>query len=92
MPNLSTPNKVYLIDFGEPDSCLPIIRGFCLESEEDAVLYLKNPAGISRSDRRAQLDALAALNQNVFNHMPTPRCFPEYNSMKMTGMQASVPS
>ena len=35
-------------------------QGILLRSEEDPVLYLKNPAGVSRSDRRAQLDALAA--------------------------------
>ena len=47
-------------------------QGILLRSEKDPVLYLNNPAGVSRSDRRAQLDALAALNQNHYKSFADP--------------------
>ena len=36
-------------------------QGILLRSQGDPVLYLSNPKGVSRKDRRAQLDALAKL-------------------------------
>ena len=38
-------------------------QGVALRSSGDPVLYLQNPDGLSRSLRRAQLDALASLNE-----------------------------
>ena len=38
-------------------------QGILLRSQGDAVLYLSNPKGVNRKDRRVQLDTLAALNQ-----------------------------
>ena len=67
-------------------------QGILLRSEEDAVLYLKNPAGVSRSDRRAQLDALAALNQNHYQSFADPEVLSRIQQHEMAyRMQASVP-
>ena len=67
-------------------------RGILLRSEEDAVLYLKNPVGVSRSDRRAQLDALAALNQNHYQSYADPEVLSRIQQHEMAyRMQASVP-
>ena len=67
-------------------------QGILLRSEEDAVLYLKNPAGVSRSDRRAQLDALAALNQNHYQSYADPEVLSRIQQHEMAyRMQASVP-
>ena len=38
-------------------------QGILMRSQGDPVLYLANPPGVSRSDRRAQLDLLQTLNQ-----------------------------
>ncbi|MGY8690823.1 MAG: DUF1501 domain-containing protein, partial [Verrucomicrobiales bacterium] len=37
-------------------------QGVLMRSEGDPVLYLNNPKGVTRNDRRAQLDALVAIN------------------------------
>ena len=67
-------------------------QGILLRSEEDPVLYLKNPAGVSRSDRRAQLDALAALNQNHYQSYADPEVLSRIQQHEMAyRMQASVP-
>ncbi|MEL6108189.1 MAG: DUF1501 domain-containing protein, partial [Planctomycetota bacterium] len=47
-------------------------QGMLLRSAGDPVLYLSNPDGTSRQDRRAQLDALAALNQNQHQRFGDP--------------------
>jgi hypothetical protein len=38
-------------------------QGMLMRSEGDPVLYLSNPSGVTGTDRRAQLDALAAINE-----------------------------
>ena len=47
-------------------------QGVLLRSSGDPVLYLKDPAGITRANRRAQLDDLAALNQLKFARSGDP--------------------
>ncbi|MGD1979742.1 MAG: DUF1501 domain-containing protein, partial [Akkermansiaceae bacterium] len=47
-------------------------QGVLLRSQGDPVLYLNNPKGVTRTDRRAQLDTLAALNQSHHNQFGDP--------------------
>ena len=47
-------------------------QGVLLRSSGDPVLYLKDPPGITRANRRAQLDDLAALNQLKFAQSGDP--------------------
>ena len=47
-------------------------QGVLLRSEGDPVLYLKNPAGVTGRDRRAQLDTLAAINQAHYKQFADP--------------------
>ena len=58
----------------------------------DPVLYLSNPAGISRQARRAMLDDLSALNQNTFNQVGDPEIQTRMAQYEMSyQMQMSVP-
>ena len=66
-------------------------QGILLRSEGDAVLYLKNPVGVSRSDRRAQLDALASLNQNHYQSYADPEVLSRIQQHEMAyRMQLSL--
>ena len=66
-------------------------QGILLRSEEDPVLYLQNPS-VTRSDRRAQLDALSALNQNHYKSYADPEVLSRIQQHEMAyRMQASVP-
>jgi len=56
-------NRASLIGFGELVFCPLIIKVCCYAARGDPVLYLNNPPGVTRADRRAQLDALVAINQ-----------------------------
>ena len=47
-------------------------QGILLRSQGDPVLYLSNPAGVTRNDRRAQLKALATLNQEQHKRFADP--------------------
>ncbi|MFP6762176.1 MAG: DUF1501 domain-containing protein, partial [Planctomycetaceae bacterium] len=47
-------------------------QGMLLRSQGDPVLYLSNPRGVSSADRRAQLDALAALNRTQYERSLDP--------------------
>lgn len=67
-------------------------QGILLRSQGDPVLYLTNPAGISRSDRRAQLDALTALNQGQHERFGDPEILSRIQQHEMAyRMQSSVP-
>ena len=67
-------------------------QGILLRSEGDPVLYLSNPPGVSRSDRRAQLDALAAINQTQHERFSDPEVLSRIRQHEMAyKMQASVP-
>jgi hypothetical protein len=59
----------------------------------DPVLYLSNPAGLSRAMRRGQLDSLAKLNQLKFQQSGDPEINTRISQYEMAyRMQTSVPS
>jgi uncharacterized protein (DUF1501 family) len=67
-------------------------QGILFRAAENPVLYLKNPKGVSRSDRRAQLDALATLNQNHYQEFADPEVLSRIKQHEMAyRMQASIP-
>ena len=67
-------------------------QGMLLRSEGDPVLYLTNPAGVGRSDRRAQLDTLAALNGSQHSRFGDPEILARIRQHEMAyRMQMSVP-
>ena len=67
-------------------------QGILLRSEGDPVLYLSNPAGVSRKDRRAQLYTLSALNQSQHQRFADPEVLARIRQHEMAyRMQASVP-
>jgi hypothetical protein len=67
-------------------------QGMLMRSQGDAVLYLGNPAGVTRGDRRAQLDALAALNHRQHERLADPEILARIRQHEMAyRMQASVP-
>ncbi len=67
-------------------------QGMLLRSEGDPVLYLGNPAGVTRKDRRAQLDALAAINQEQHERFADPEVLARIRQHEMAyRMQSSVP-
>ncbi len=66
--------------------------GVALRGTGDPVLYLKNPEGVARSDRRVMLDALNALNQRAFATFGDPEIETRIAQYEMAfRMQASVP-
>lgn len=67
-------------------------QGILMRSQGDPVLYLSNPAGVSREDRRVQLDALAALNESQHNKFGDPEILGRIKQHEMAyRMQASIP-
>ena len=67
-------------------------QGVLLRSQGDPVLYLNNPAGVTRNDRRAQLDALAALNKAQHERFADPGALARIKQHEMAyRMQTSVP-
>jgi len=68
-------------------------QGILLRSQGDPVLYLSNPAGVSRNDRRHQLDALAAINQAQYERFGDPEMLSRIQQHEMAyRMQSSVPA
>ncbi|MBX3745004.1 MAG: DUF1501 domain-containing protein [Verrucomicrobiae bacterium] len=66
--------------------------GVALRGIGDPVLYLQNPDGVDRSDRRVMLDALNALNQRSFEAFGDPEIQTRIAQYEMAfRMQASVP-
>ncbi len=67
-------------------------QGVLLRSSGDPVLYLKDPPGITRQNRRAQLDDLAALNQLKFSSSGDPEISTRISQYEMAfRMQAAAP-
>ena len=67
-------------------------QGILLRSQGDPVLYLSNPKGVNRKDRRVQLDALAALNQQQHEKFGDPEILERIRQHEMAyRMQASIP-
>lgn len=67
-------------------------NGVALRGSGDPVLYVQNPQGIDRDDRRLMLDALATLNQRQFQALGDPEIQTRTAQYEMAfRMQASVP-
>ena len=67
-------------------------QGVLLRSDGDPVLYLNNPKGVSRDDRRAQLDALSAINQAQHDQFGDPEILARIKQHELAyRMQSSVP-
>ncbi|MBP85459.1 MAG: sulfatase [Planctomycetaceae bacterium] len=67
-------------------------QGMLMRSQGDPVLYLSNPAGVTREDRRAQLDALAAINQGQHERFADPEVLARIRQHEMAyRMQSSIP-
>jgi hypothetical protein len=67
-------------------------QGVQFRSGKDPVLFLNDPAGVSRSDRRAMLDDLAALNEIRQSELADPEIAARIAQYEMAfRMQASAP-
>ena len=67
-------------------------QGVLLRSEGDPVLYLNNPPGVTRAIRRAQLDALVAINQQQHKQFNDPDVLARILQHEMAfRLQTSVP-
>jgi hypothetical protein len=67
-------------------------QGVRFRNSGDPVLYLSNPAGVSRPMRREMLDELAALNQRDFEAFGDPETSTRISQYEMAfRMQMSVP-
>ncbi|HKQ38600.1 MAG TPA: DUF1501 domain-containing protein [Verrucomicrobiae bacterium] len=67
-------------------------QGVQFRGTGDAVLYLSNPAGLSREARRRMLDGIAKLNQRQYQAFPDPEINTRISQYEMSyRMQASVP-
>lgn len=69
-----------------------IHQGVQFSSGEDPVLYLKDPKGLSRMDRRHMLDKLAQLNQWSYEEILDPEINTKIQQYEMAyRMQTTVP-
>ncbi len=67
-------------------------NGVAFRSGADPVLFLQNPNGVQREDRRAVLDALGDLNQRNYERFADPETLTRIAQYEMAfRMQASVP-
>ncbi len=67
-------------------------NGVALRGSGDPVLYLQNPAGVAREDRRAMLDALNQLNAQNYAQFGDPETQTRIAQYEMAfRMQSSVP-
>ncbi len=67
-------------------------QGVQFRSGRDPVLYLSNPYGVHRNDRRRQLDLIEALNRQQKERWGDPAIDSKINQYEMAfRMQASVP-
>jgi hypothetical protein len=67
--------------------------GVALRGSGDPVLYIQNPEGVARADRRRTLDTLAALNARGFERYADPEIQTRISQYEMAfRMQASVPN
>ncbi|MEN9358965.1 MAG: hypothetical protein RL095_500 [Verrucomicrobiota bacterium] len=78
-------------DFGA--GFLPsVYQGVRARSKGDPVLFLSDPAGMKRDDRRRHLDALGSLNQETLRDFGDPETATRIAQYEMAfRMQASVP-
>ncbi len=66
--------------------------GVALRSVGDPVLYVKNPDGVSESNRRAMLDTLGELNKKSYDKYGDPETLTRISQYEMGfRMQTSVP-
>lgn len=66
--------------------------GVALRGTGDPVLYLENPSGVNRNERRVMLDALNKLNQKAFHRFGDPETQTRISQYEMAfRMQRSVP-
>ena len=67
-------------------------QGVQFSSGENPVLYLGDPDGMDRDERRQMLDKLAALNEGTFNEYADPEITTKIQQYEMAyRMQAAVP-
>ncbi len=67
-------------------------NGVALRGVGDPVLYVRNPDGVDREDRRTMLDALGKLNQRGYEQMGDPEIQTRIAQYEMAfRMQSSVP-
>ncbi|SOE23982.1 Protein of unknown function [Spirosomataceae bacterium TFI 002] len=67
-------------------------QGVQMSSGEDPVLYLKDPKGMNRADRRELLDNLAQLNQITYDKIGDPEINAKIKQYEMAyRMQTAVP-
>ena len=67
-------------------------QGVQFRSSGDPVLYLSDPAGITRDRRRKMLDGIAALNSKLYERVGDPEIETRIEQYEMAfRMQASVP-
>ncbi len=67
-------------------------QGCKLRSGEDPVLYLRNPEGVSREDRRRMLDLVGELNEREYQRSFDPEVQARISQYEMAySMQMSVP-
>jgi hypothetical protein len=67
-------------------------NGVALRGSGDPVLYLPDPDGVARTDRRQMLDALQALNQKTSQKFGDPETLTRISQYEMAfRMQSSVP-
>lgn len=67
-------------------------QGVQFRSGRDPVLHLSDPPGMTREQRRSQLDGLAALNRRVYERVGDPEIETRIAQYEMAfRMQASVP-
>ncbi|MCC5936051.1 MAG: DUF1501 domain-containing protein [Lunatimonas sp.] len=70
----------------------PIHQGVQFGSGEDPVLYLRDPKGMGRDDRREMLDKLAQLNQWSYEELHDPEIAAKIQQYEMAyRMQTAVP-
>jgi hypothetical protein len=67
-------------------------NGVALRGSGDPVLYLPDPAGVARSDRRQMLDSLQQLNRKTYERFGDPETQTRISQYEMAfRMQTSVP-
>ncbi len=67
-------------------------QGVQFRSGKDPVLFLNDPNGVTRTDRRLMLDALAELNQQQYQRLNDPEILTRISQYEMAfRMQASAP-
>ncbi|MGY6650068.1 DUF1501 domain-containing protein [Wenyingzhuangia sp. IMCC45574] len=67
-------------------------QGVSFRSGKDSVLYLSNPSGIKKEDRRRALDYINQLNNEQFDHWQDPEIHSKISQYEMAyKMQSSVP-